>query len=79
MVEQRDDLEREIERQKSADNRFSPEAAGVSMPVVPSLTCFLLPSVTVFRLRARHKQLCQKLQSEEELEGRIHTALRQQE
>nr|XP_015822445.2 cilia- and flagella-associated protein 74 [Nothobranchius furzeri] len=36
-------------------------------------------SVAVFRLRAQHKQLCQQLQNEEELEGRIRTELRQRE
>ncbi|KAM6981917.1 LOW QUALITY PROTEIN: cilia- and flagella-associated protein 74 [Tautogolabrus adspersus] len=36
-------------------------------------------SVAVFRLRARHKHLCQKLQSEEELEGNIDSVLKQQE
>ncbi|KAL7399008.1 hypothetical protein ABVT39_018484 [Epinephelus coioides] len=56
LVQQRDDLERELERQKAADN-----------------------SVVVFRLRAQHKHLCQKLQSEEELEGHINTELKQQE
>ncbi|XP_034446990.1 cilia- and flagella-associated protein 74 isoform X2 [Hippoglossus hippoglossus] len=34
-------------------------------------------SVAVFRLRTQHKHLCQKLQSEEELEGRINTELKQ--
>ncbi|XP_062247115.1 cilia- and flagella-associated protein 74 [Platichthys flesus] len=33
-------------------------------------------SVAVFRLRTQHKHLCQKLQSEEELEGRIDTELK---
>ncbi|XP_029292469.1 cilia- and flagella-associated protein 74 isoform X3 [Cottoperca gobio] len=56
LVEQRDDLETEIERQKAADN-----------------------GVAVFRVRAQHKHLCEKLQSEEELEGHINTELRQQE
>ncbi|XP_051280852.1 cilia- and flagella-associated protein 74 isoform X4 [Dicentrarchus labrax] len=56
LVEQRNDMEEEIERQKAADN-----------------------SVVVFRLRAQHKHLCQKLQSEEELEGHINTELKQQE
>nr|XP_046252850.1 cilia- and flagella-associated protein 74 isoform X2 [Scatophagus argus] len=56
LVEQRDHLEKELERQKAADN-----------------------SVAVFRLRAQHKLLCQKLQGEEELEGHIHTELKQQE
>ncbi|XP_040915235.1 cilia- and flagella-associated protein 74 [Toxotes jaculatrix] len=56
LVEQRDNLEKEIERQKAADN-----------------------SVGVFRLRAQHKHLCQKLQSEEELEGHINTELKQLE
>ncbi|XP_070696380.1 cilia- and flagella-associated protein 74 [Pempheris klunzingeri] len=55
-LEQRDDLEEEIEQQKAADN-----------------------SAAVFRLRAQHKLLCQKLQSEEELEGHMHTELKQQE
>ncbi|XP_054868574.1 cilia- and flagella-associated protein 74 isoform X2 [Amphiprion ocellaris] len=36
-------------------------------------------SVAVFRLRAQHKHLCQKLQSEEELEGHINAELKQQE
>ncbi|KAK5894290.1 hypothetical protein CesoFtcFv8_010998 [Champsocephalus esox] len=36
-------------------------------------------SVAVFRTRAQHKLLCQKLQSEEELEGHINTELKQQE
>ncbi|GLD45766.1 cilia- and flagella-associated protein 74 isoform X1, partial [Lates japonicus] len=54
LVEQRDNLEKEIERQKTEDN-----------------------SVAVFRLRAQHKLLCQKLQSEEELEGHISTELKQ--
>ncbi|XP_008283307.1 uncharacterized protein cfap74 [Stegastes partitus] len=36
-------------------------------------------SVAVFRLRAEHKRLCEKLQSEEELEGHINTELKQQE
>ncbi|XP_047428401.1 cilia- and flagella-associated protein 74 isoform X2 [Mugil cephalus] len=56
LLELRDNLEREIEHQKAADN-----------------------SVAVFRLRAQHKLLCQKLQSEEELEGHINTELKQQE
>ncbi|XP_076597344.1 cilia- and flagella-associated protein 74 isoform X1 [Chaetodon auriga] len=56
LVEQRDNLEKEIERQKAADN-----------------------TVAVFRLRSQHKHLCQKLQCEEELEGRINTELKQQE
>ncbi|XP_068196112.1 cilia- and flagella-associated protein 74 [Antennarius striatus] len=56
LLKQRDDLEKEIERQKAAEN-----------------------SVMVFRLRAQHKHLCQKLQSDEELEGHINTELRQQE
>ncbi|XP_045912230.1 cilia- and flagella-associated protein 74 isoform X3 [Micropterus dolomieu] len=56
LVGQRDNLEKEIERQKAADN-----------------------SVAVFRLRVQHKHLCQKLQSEEELEGHINTDLKQQE
>ncbi|CAB1417022.1 unnamed protein product [Pleuronectes platessa] len=34
-------------------------------------------SVAVFRLRTQHKHLCQKLQSEEEVEGRIDTELKQ--
>ncbi|XP_041802502.1 cilia- and flagella-associated protein 74 [Chelmon rostratus] len=55
LVEQRDNLEKEIERQKAANN-----------------------SVAVFRLRAQHKHLCQKLQCEEELEGHINTELKQQ-
>ncbi|KAM6924912.1 cilia- and flagella-associated protein 74 [Xenentodon cancila] len=36
-------------------------------------------SVAVFRLQAQHKQLCQKLQNEEELEDHINSKLRQQE
>ncbi|XP_051805300.1 cilia- and flagella-associated protein 74 isoform X1 [Acanthochromis polyacanthus] len=36
-------------------------------------------SVAVFRLRTQHKHLCQKLQSEEELEGHISAELKQQE
>ncbi|XP_030278233.1 cilia- and flagella-associated protein 74 isoform X3 [Sparus aurata] len=36
-------------------------------------------SVAVFRLRSQHKHLCQRLQSEEELEGHINTDLKQQE
>ncbi|XP_037540264.1 cilia- and flagella-associated protein 74, partial [Nematolebias whitei] len=56
LLEQRDNLEREIDQQKVKDN-----------------------SVALFRLRAQHKQLCQQLQNEEELEGQIHTELRQQE
>ncbi|XP_056241792.1 cilia- and flagella-associated protein 74 isoform X1 [Seriola aureovittata] len=56
LVQQRDHLEKEIERQKAVDN-----------------------SVAVFRLRAQHKHLCQKLQSEEELEGHINTELKQLE
>ncbi|TKS77209.1 Cilia- and flagella-associated protein 74 [Collichthys lucidus] len=56
LVEHRDNLEEEIERQKAADN-----------------------SVAVIRLRGQHKHLCQKLQSEEELEGHINTELKQQE
>ncbi|XP_041859968.1 cilia- and flagella-associated protein 74 [Melanotaenia boesemani] len=36
-------------------------------------------SVAVFSLRSQHKQLCQKLQYEEELEGHINTELRQRE
>ncbi|XP_044067515.1 cilia- and flagella-associated protein 74 isoform X4 [Siniperca chuatsi] len=56
LVEQRDNLEKEIEQQKAADN-----------------------SVAVFHLRSQHKHLCQKLQSEEELEGHINTDLKQQE
>ncbi|XP_029362700.1 cilia- and flagella-associated protein 74 isoform X2 [Echeneis naucrates] len=36
-------------------------------------------SVAVFRLRAQHKNLCQVLQSEEELEGHIKTELKQLE
>ncbi|XP_035998411.1 cilia- and flagella-associated protein 74 [Fundulus heteroclitus] len=36
-------------------------------------------SVAVFRLRAQHALLCQKLQDEEELRGQIHAELRQQE
>ncbi|XP_073326821.1 cilia- and flagella-associated protein 74 isoform X2 [Pagrus major] len=56
LVEQRDDVENEIERQKAAEN-----------------------SVAVFRLRSQHKHLCQRLQSEEELEGHINTDLKQQE
>ncbi|XP_054465778.1 cilia- and flagella-associated protein 74 [Anoplopoma fimbria] len=55
LVEQRDNLEKEIERQRAADN-----------------------SVAVFRLRSHHKQLCQKLQNEEELEGHVNTELKQQ-
>ncbi|XP_068589913.1 cilia- and flagella-associated protein 74 isoform X3 [Cebidichthys violaceus] len=56
LMEDRDNLENEIERQRAANN-----------------------SVAVFRLRAQHKHLCQKLQSEEELEGHINTGLKQQE
>ncbi|KAK9515636.1 hypothetical protein VZT92_026264 [Zoarces viviparus] len=56
LVEDRENLEDKIERQRAADN-----------------------SVAVFRLRAQHKHLCQKLQSEEELEGHINTGLKQQE
>ncbi|XP_037629906.1 cilia- and flagella-associated protein 74 isoform X4 [Sebastes umbrosus] len=56
LMEQRYNLEKEIERQKAADN-----------------------SVAVFRLRGQHKHLCQKLQSEEELEGHVNTELKQQE
>ncbi|XP_039657369.1 cilia- and flagella-associated protein 74 isoform X5 [Perca fluviatilis] len=56
LVEQRDKLEKDIERQRAEDN-----------------------SVAVFRLRAQHKNLCQKLQSDEELEGHISTRLKQQE
>ncbi|XP_034393240.1 cilia- and flagella-associated protein 74 [Cyclopterus lumpus] len=56
LTEHRDDLEKEIERQREADN-----------------------SVAVFRLRAQHKHLCQKLQNEEELEGHVNTGLKQQE
>ncbi|KAG7519814.1 hypothetical protein JOB18_016556 [Solea senegalensis] len=56
LLEQRDNLEDEIEQQKAADN-----------------------SVAVFRLRAQHKNLCQRLQSEEELEGHINTELKQLE
>ncbi|XP_031724564.1 cilia- and flagella-associated protein 74 isoform X4 [Anarrhichthys ocellatus] len=56
LVEDRENLEDEIERQRAADN-----------------------SVAVFRLRAQHKYLCQKLQSEEELEGYINTGLKHQE
>ncbi|XP_005459922.1 cilia- and flagella-associated protein 74 isoform X3 [Oreochromis niloticus] len=56
LLEQRDNLEREIEQQKVTDN-----------------------SVALFRLRARHKHLCQKLQSEEELEGHINIELKQLE
>ncbi|XP_059190214.1 cilia- and flagella-associated protein 74 [Centropristis striata] len=56
LVEQRENLEKEMEQQRAADN-----------------------SVAVFRLRAQHKHLCQKLQSEEELEGHINTELKQQE
>ncbi|KAK5863236.1 hypothetical protein PBY51_000282 [Eleginops maclovinus] len=36
-------------------------------------------SVAVFHTRAQHRLLCQKLQSEEELEGHINTELKQQE
>ncbi|XP_038149035.1 cilia- and flagella-associated protein 74 [Cyprinodon tularosa] len=36
-------------------------------------------SVAVFRLQAQHKQLCQKLQNVEELEGQIRAEVRQQE
>ncbi|XP_029010867.1 cilia- and flagella-associated protein 74 isoform X2 [Betta splendens] len=36
-------------------------------------------SVAVFRLRAKHRQLCQQLQVEEDLEGHIITELKQQE
>uniref|UniRef100_UPI0037E86F41 cilia- and flagella-associated protein 74 n=1 Tax=Semicossyphus pulcher TaxID=241346 RepID=UPI0037E86F41 len=36
-------------------------------------------SVAVFRLRAQHKHLCQKLQSEEELEGHINSELKKLE
>ncbi|KAK2851123.1 hypothetical protein Q5P01_007399 [Channa striata] len=56
LIEQRENLEREIEQEKAADN-----------------------SVAVFRLRAKHRQLCLKLHSEEELEGHMNTELRQQE
>ncbi|XP_035761439.1 cilia- and flagella-associated protein 74 [Neolamprologus brichardi] len=56
LLEQRDNLEREIEQQKVTDN-----------------------SVALFRLRARHKHLCQKLHSEEELEGHINIELKQLE
>ncbi|KAM9342390.1 cilia- and flagella-associated protein 74 [Pholidichthys leucotaenia] len=56
LLEQRDDLEGEIERQKGMGN-----------------------SVAVFRLRSQHRVLCQKLQSEEELEGHISTELKQEE
>ncbi|XP_072223136.1 cilia- and flagella-associated protein 74 [Leuresthes tenuis] len=56
LLEQREKLEREIEKQRATDN-----------------------SVALFRLRAQHKQLCQNLQNEEELEGHIRTELRQQE
>ncbi|KAF3696620.1 Cilia- and flagella-associated protein 74 [Channa argus] len=56
LMEQRENLEREIEREKAADNR-----------------------VAVFRLRAQHRQMCQKLQSEEELEGHFNIELNQQE
>ncbi|MEQ2245347.1 hypothetical protein ILYODFUR_026724 [Ilyodon furcidens] len=55
-LEQRDNLEWEIEQQKANAN-----------------------SLAVFRLRAQHKLLCQKLQNEEELEGQIRAELRQQE
>ncbi|KAM9752856.1 cilia- and flagella-associated protein 74 [Menidia menidia] len=56
LLEQREKLEREIEKQKATEN-----------------------SVALFRLRAQHKQLCQHLHDEEELEGHISTELRQQE
>ncbi|XP_063321127.1 cilia- and flagella-associated protein 74 [Pelmatolapia mariae] len=56
LLEQRDNLEREIEQQKVTVN-----------------------SVALFRLRARHKHLCQKLHSEEELEGHINIELKQLE
>nr|XP_020468130.1 cilia- and flagella-associated protein 74 isoform X2 [Monopterus albus] len=56
LVEQRDNLEKEIEQQKAEDN-----------------------SVAIIRLRAQHKHLCQKLHSEEELEGLINTELKQHE
>ncbi|XP_069550165.1 cilia- and flagella-associated protein 74 [Brachyistius frenatus] len=56
LLECRDQLEREIERQKATDN-----------------------NVVVFRLRTQHKHLCEKLQSEEELEGRSNTELKLQE
>ncbi|XP_028308509.1 cilia- and flagella-associated protein 74 isoform X3 [Gouania willdenowi] len=56
LLEQRSNLEKEIEQQKTAEN-----------------------SVAMFRLRAQHKQLCVKLQSEEELEGRVSVELRQLE
>lgn len=48
-------------------------------PVYCTLCLFLLSSVAVIRLRGQHKHLCQKLQSEEELEGHINTELKQQE
>ncbi|XP_047218154.1 cilia- and flagella-associated protein 74 isoform X5 [Girardinichthys multiradiatus] len=56
-LEQRDNLEWEIEQQKANANS----------------------SLAVFRLRAQHKLLCQKLQNEEELEGQIRAELTQQE
>ncbi|XP_026187330.1 cilia- and flagella-associated protein 74 isoform X3 [Mastacembelus armatus] len=56
MLEQRDNLEKEMEQQKASDN-----------------------SVAVFRIRAQLRHLCQKLRSEEELEGLISTELKQQE
>ncbi|XP_030589922.1 cilia- and flagella-associated protein 74 isoform X2 [Archocentrus centrarchus] len=56
LLEQRDNLEREIEQQKVTDN-----------------------SVALFRLRAQHRHLGERLQSEEELEGHISTELKQLE
>ncbi|XP_017266687.2 cilia- and flagella-associated protein 74 isoform X2 [Kryptolebias marmoratus] len=56
LLQQRDNLEKKIDQQKTKDN-----------------------SVALFRLRAQHKQLCQQLQNEEELEGQIQTELMQQE
>ncbi|KAM4570699.1 cilia- and flagella-associated protein 74 [Fundulus diaphanus] len=56
-LEQRENLEWEIEQLKAKDNS----------------------SVAVFRLRAQHALLCQRLQNEEELHGQIHAEVRQQE
>lgn len=87
LMEQRDDLEKEIERQKAAENKsvtglnliFIYETFLICPTPVYSTLFILSCSVTVFRLRAQHKYLCQKLQSEEELEGHINTELKQQE
>lgn len=91
LVEQRDKLEKDIERQRAEDNRCVQnsywsvlyihiwDVSVLPYPCVFHSLFISFCSVAVFQLRAQHKNLCQKLQSEEELEGHINTRLKQQE